>query len=113
MDGGGCVDEYLQDQLILYMTLAEGVSEIVTNSLTPHTRTAIWLASQMVPSVRFEIKKLVAAGYTQNERADYDYDDNDSRVISQRIIPGRHRIRCYGIGFCPTDRERERKVMHA
>lgn len=104
LHGGGCVDDYLQDQLILYMTLAEGVSEIVTNSLTPHTRTAIWLASQMVPSVRFEIIKLVAAGYTQNEGTDYDYGDSDScDIISQRIIPGRHRIRCHGIGFRPTN----------
>ena len=79
MEGGGCVDDYLQDQLILYMALAGGVSEIVTNSLTLHTQTAIWLASKMLPSVRFEVTKLKIGG---NDRC--------------------NRIRCHGIGFCPA-----------
>lgn len=77
MDGGGCVDDYLQDQLIIYMALAGGVSEIVTNSLTLHTETAIWLASKMLPSAKFEVTKLKIG---ENDRC--------------------HRIRCHGIGFC-------------
>jgi len=38
---GGCVDEYLQDQFIIYMALANGTSQLRTGPLTEHTRTAI------------------------------------------------------------------------
>ena len=44
---GGCIDEYLQDQLIIYMSLAEGVSEILTGPITSHTETAIHFAHHM------------------------------------------------------------------
>ena len=93
MDGGGCVDDYLQDQLILYMALADGVSELVTNSFTLHTRTAIWLASRMVPSARFEVTKLQVAEDTSSIDDDGDMGGR---------IPVRHRIRCHGIGLCPS-----------
>eukprot|EP00536_Pseudo-nitzschia_multiseries_P009760 jgi/Psemu1/201609/e_gw1.282.52.1 len=107
MEGGGCVDDYLQDQLILYMALAEGVSEVVTNSLTLHTRTAIWVASQMLPSVRFQVAKL---GRTEEqEQIIYDETDllSDATARNEDIsgrIPGLHRIRCHGIGFRPEDK---------
>jgi len=45
MDHGGCTDAYMQDQLILYVALAEGTSRILTGPLTPHTHTAIHFAS--------------------------------------------------------------------
>ncbi|KAI8802172.1 RNA terminal phosphate cyclase domain 1 [Cladochytrium replicatum] len=38
IDEGGCVDEYLQDQLIIFMALAKGVSRIRTGKLLLHTR---------------------------------------------------------------------------
>jgi len=41
MDAGGCVDEYMQDQLIIFMALAEGTSTIKTGPLTLHTRTCL------------------------------------------------------------------------
>ncbi|KAG8900220.1 hypothetical protein FRC00_013877 [Tulasnella sp. 408] len=44
---GGCVDEYLQDQIIIFMALAEGESQVVCGPLSLHTRTAIWLAELM------------------------------------------------------------------
>ena len=111
MEGGGCVDDFLQDQLILYMALAGGVSEIVTNSLTLHTRTAIWLTSRMLPSVRFQVTKL---GVKEDDERGRDGtnllppqppSEND-HIINEDVpgrIPGRHRIRCYGIGFVPED----------
>ncbi|XP_053549709.1 RNA 3'-terminal phosphate cyclase [Bombina bombina] len=43
---GGCVDEYLQDQLIIFMALADGISRIRTGPLTLHTQTAIHFAQQ-------------------------------------------------------------------
>lgn len=44
---GGCVDQYLQDQLIIWMALAGGVSSVLTGELTLHTRTAIHFAELM------------------------------------------------------------------
>ena len=87
---GGCVDEYLQDQLIIYMALAAtkgGTSQMITGSLTLHTRTAIWIAEQLCgPNIEFQITKL------DNEQDD-DSEDENGR------IPGRHLIQCKGIGI--------------
>eukprot|EP00124_Ichthyophonus_hoferi_P004523 Ihof_evm2s509 gene=Ihof_evmTU2s509 len=44
---GGCVDEYLQDQMIIFMALAYGTSRIKTGPLTLHTQTAIHFANQV------------------------------------------------------------------
>ncbi|EGO21677.1 hypothetical protein SERLADRAFT_440921 [Serpula lacrymans var. lacrymans S7.9] len=44
---GGCVDEYLQDQIIIFLALAKGKSTIKTGPITMHTRTAVWVAEQM------------------------------------------------------------------
>jgi len=41
LEHGGCMDEYLQDQLILFMGLANGTSRIKTGPLSLHTRTSI------------------------------------------------------------------------
>lgn len=41
---GACVDEHLQDQLIIYCALAKGVSKLRTCSLSLHTETAIYYA---------------------------------------------------------------------
>jgi RNA 3'-terminal phosphate cyclase (ATP) len=45
IDAGGCVDEYLQDQLIIFMALAHGTSTIKTGPLTLHTRTCLFWAA--------------------------------------------------------------------
>jgi RNA 3'-terminal phosphate cyclase (ATP) len=50
-----CVDHYMQDQLIIFMALAEGVSRIRTNELTLHTKTAIHY-TQVLTGVKFDIK---------------------------------------------------------
>lgn len=44
IDAGGCVDEYMQDQLIIYLALAKGTSTIKTGPLTLHTRTCLFWA---------------------------------------------------------------------
>ena len=44
---GACVDQYLQDQLIIYMALAKGTSRIKCGPLTLHTKTAIYMAESM------------------------------------------------------------------
>ncbi|KAG1835629.1 RNA 3'-terminal phosphate cyclase domain-containing protein [Suillus variegatus] len=43
----GCVDEHLQDQIIIFIALAKGRSTIKTGPLTDHTITAIKIAEQM------------------------------------------------------------------
>ncbi|XP_057696331.1 RNA 3'-terminal phosphate cyclase isoform X2 [Corythoichthys intestinalis] len=53
---GGCVDQFLQDQLIIFMALAKGTSRIRTGAVTLHTRTAIHVAQQMTQA-KFTITK--------------------------------------------------------
>jgi RNA 3'-terminal phosphate cyclase (ATP) len=49
-----CVDQYMQDQLIIFMSLAAGISRIKTGPLTLHTRTAIFYA-ELLTGVKFKI----------------------------------------------------------
>jgi RNA 3'-terminal phosphate cyclase (ATP) len=44
LDTGACVDEYMQDQTVIYMALAEGTSVLKTGPLTMHTRTCLYWA---------------------------------------------------------------------
>jgi RNA 3'-terminal phosphate cyclase (ATP) len=92
---GGCVDDWLQDQLILYAALADGMSQIFTGSLTLHTYTAIMLAEKMT-GARFEISKVDHFGTAT--AAAYNSDDYGKKDR----IPGKHLIRCHGIGFRRT-----------
>jgi RNA 3'-terminal phosphate cyclase (ATP) len=50
---GGCTDEYLQDQLVIFMALADGVSEIVTGPITEHTNSALEIAQRMTDAKFF------------------------------------------------------------
>lgn len=38
LNNGGCIDEYLQDQIIIFLALAKGTSIIKAGPLTDHTR---------------------------------------------------------------------------
>ncbi|KAF8436898.1 RNA 3'-terminal phosphate cyclase [Boletus edulis BED1] len=73
---GGCVDEYLQDQMIIFLALAQGTSIVKTGPLTDHTRTAIHIAQRMT-GARFHL----------------DENGPDSTTIT-----------CEGIGFTPSSR---------
>ncbi|KAF8803623.1 RTC domain-containing 1 [Phlegmacium glaucopus] len=78
LNEGGCIDEWLQDQIIIFMALADGKSEVRcgTGGLTLHTRTAIWLAQELTDA-KFEIE-----------------DEPSGTVI----------IRCQGMGYtAPAD----------
>ena len=57
IDEGGCVDCHMQDQLIIFMGLASGVSRVRTGPLTLHTKTAIHLVEQMT-SAQFTVTKV-------------------------------------------------------
>jgi RNA 3'-terminal phosphate cyclase (ATP) len=50
-----CVDEYLQDQLIVFMALAKGTSVIKCGEVTLHTLTAVWVAEKLT-GAKFQIK---------------------------------------------------------
>ena len=50
----GCLYR-LQDQLIIFMALAEGTSKVACGPLTLHTRTAIAVAEQLT-AARFTVK---------------------------------------------------------
>lgn len=49
-----CIDQHMQDQLIIYMALATGRSSILTGTLTKHTKTAIYVVEQMT-DIKFDI----------------------------------------------------------
>jgi RNA 3'-terminal phosphate cyclase (ATP) len=54
---GVCVDEHLQDQLIVLMALAKGRSVVRTGPLSLHTKTAIHIARTLTPAI-FNVRKL-------------------------------------------------------
>ncbi|KPL18096.1 MAG: hypothetical protein AMJ92_09665 [candidate division Zixibacteria bacterium SM23_81] len=45
----GAVDPHLADQLVLYMTLAHGVSRLTTTSISGHLLTNVWVLEQFLP----------------------------------------------------------------
>jgi RNA 3'-terminal phosphate cyclase (ATP) len=113
LECGGACDEWCQDQLILFMALAQGESELLTGSLTQHTQTAIWLA-QRLTNVKFEIQRLITEDDDNSNERHHDdaaatiataTTSNDNNVGGgdeygrDGRIPGKHRIRCTGIGF--------------
>jgi RNA 3'-terminal phosphate cyclase (ATP) len=89
---GGCVDEWLQDQVIIYAALADGVSEISTGSITLHTLTAISIAEQ-IAGAKFEILKIDHLGNVSTAVNSPDTYGKNGRIA------GKHLIRCHGIGF--------------
>lgn len=51
---GGCVDEHMQDQLVVFQALAQGRSEVdygKDREATLHTQTARWVATEILGSV--------------------------------------------------------------
>ena len=54
LDCESCVDQYMQDQLVVFMALAKGRSAIRCGPLTLHTQTAIHYA-QVMTGVEFRV----------------------------------------------------------
>jgi RNA 3'-terminal phosphate cyclase (ATP) len=54
--GSAACDQYAQDQLIIFMALASGQSQIQTGPLTLHTRTAIYI-TELLTSARFKVSE--------------------------------------------------------
>jgi RNA 3'-phosphate cyclase len=54
MSGEACLDEHAADQILPYMALAGGASEVMVAGVTDHCRTNIWVIEQFLP-VRFQV----------------------------------------------------------
>jgi RNA 3'-terminal phosphate cyclase (ATP) len=56
LDSGGCTDEHLTDQLIIYMAMAAGTSRLRlgTHELSLHAQTGLWLAERFGASWRLQ-----------------------------------------------------------
>jgi len=95
---GGCVDEWLQDQLIIFMALADGMSQIRTGCLTQHTQTAIDIAIELT-GAQFDVHKVDPS----NEDKNIIFSDEYGK---QGCVHGQHIISCVGIGFLPDAQKR-------
>ena len=66
----GCVDEYMQDQLVVFQALAAGKTQVdggKTRETTLHTKTARWVAEQIV-GVKFdELGQCEGVGFVVGE----------------------------------------------
>ncbi|UCC68792.1 MAG: RNA 3'-phosphate cyclase [Armatimonadota bacterium] len=56
LESGGAVDSRLADQMIVWMAMADGPSEVTTSRLTDHIRSAAEVA-QMIVGARFAIEE--------------------------------------------------------
>ncbi|GLI60386.1 hypothetical protein VaNZ11_002395, partial [Volvox africanus] len=57
LTNGTCVDQWMQDQLIIWMALGSGTSRIRCTEPTLHTRTAMVVAEQVLPGVKFRLHR--------------------------------------------------------
>ena len=67
---GGCVDEYMQDQLVVFQALAAGKAEVdygIDREATLHTRTARWVAEQVLGSAFDDMGRFQGLGYAVGE----------------------------------------------
>ncbi|KAH9857803.1 RNA 3'-terminal phosphate cyclase [Lenzites betulinus] len=74
---GGCVDEYMQDQMIVFLALARGKSTVKTGPLSLHTRAAIWVVEQLTEA-RFHVE--VSGDHTLIECEGIGYEPSELPV---------------------------------
>ncbi|KAF9337158.1 hypothetical protein BG006_006035 [Podila minutissima] len=79
---GGCVDEYFQDMMVIFMALAKGRSQVVTGPLTQHTTTAFHVAKEMT-GVEFSCTRL----------------ETLAEMEAGSVAQERYLIECEGIGL--------------
>lgn len=53
---GACLDKRLADQILIYLALSSGQSQVSVSEITNHTKTNIWLIEKFLNG-RFEIKE--------------------------------------------------------
>jgi RNA 3'-terminal phosphate cyclase (ATP) len=55
-NGEGCVDEHTQDQLLLFMALAKGLSKIKCGKvITDHTKSCLYIFEKFIPGLKYKI----------------------------------------------------------
>ena len=91
---GGVVDKWMSDQLIPFMALADGESQMLIGELTLHTQTAMHVAEQIMTNCKFHVQRLDGDSRDCNEHKKEGYGEGS--------IKGKHLIRCQGIGFSYT-----------
>lgn len=67
---GGCVDEYMQDQLVVFQALAVGKAEVqggIDREASLHTKTARWVAEQVVGVGFDELGRCQGLNYAAGE----------------------------------------------
>ncbi len=55
IESNGCVDKYLGDQLLIFMSLLPG-SKIKTSEITNHSKTVMWLIEKFL-DIKFDVKE--------------------------------------------------------
>ena len=65
---GGCVDEYMQDQIVVFQALAAGKAEVDCREATLHTRTARWVAELVVGIGFDDLGRCQGLGYAVGEK---------------------------------------------
>ena len=63
----GCVDEHLQDQLVVFQALADGESHVQGGKASLHTRTAQWVVKSIL-GPRFDHGKCQGIGFKAGQR---------------------------------------------
>lgn len=53
---GACLDKHMADQILIYMALAEGKSEVTVSEITNHLKTNVWVIENFLKG-KFEIKE--------------------------------------------------------
>ncbi len=54
IERGACLDEHMADQVLPYLALAGGRSQVRVDAITEHCRTNVWVIEQFLPA-RFEL----------------------------------------------------------
>ena len=93
ISSGGVVDKWMSDQLIPFMALADGESQVLVGELTLHTQTAMHVAEQII-NCKFIVQRLDGTSRDCNEHKKDGYGEGS--------IMGKHLICCQGIGFSYT-----------
>ncbi|UCH00325.1 MAG: RNA 3'-phosphate cyclase, partial [Deltaproteobacteria bacterium] len=56
LDSKGVIDIHLADQLVPYMALAQGRSTVITEGITEHLLTNIWVVERFLP-LKFDVEE--------------------------------------------------------
>lgn len=93
-----CVDTYIQDQLIIFMALAKGISKVRCSlPLTLHTKTAIYIA-ELMTKVWWNLRETGVAIQLKNARWHFLFSHLQAKFhIVEQGNTGI--IECHGINY--------------